>query len=204
MRLLHGVVLLTSLLVSQAHAEGTTLLVAFGDSLTAGYGVAPEDAFPVQLEERLKKDGYNVSILNQGISGDTSAGGTARVDQVIDKNPRMVILQLGGNDLLRGLPIADTKNNLSVIMKRLKEANIKIFLVGQKAPINMGIKYAAEYNSMFPELAKKYDAALYPNFLEFVFGDSTMMQEDGIHPNKAGVEVIANKIAPLVEHEFKK
>ena len=202
MKILPALVMLGALIVSQARAEETTVLVAFGDSLTAGYGLVPEEAFPVQLESRLKKDGYNVSVINQGISGDTSAGGAARLDEVFRKNPYMVIIELGGNDLLRGLPIADTNMYLSVIMKRLSNAHIKMVLTGQVAPMTLGNKYATAYNNMFPELAKTYKAILYPNFLENAFGVPGMMQQDGIHPTKEGVAVIVSGITPLIERQL--
>ena len=176
-------------------------ILAFGDSLTQGYGVAPGLDFPNQLERALKAKGLNVAITNAGVSGDTSAGGLARLDWSIGDPktaPDAAIVELGANDGLRGLAPAEMEKNLDAILAKLKARKIPVLLAGMKSPRNLGAAYAAEYDAVFPRLAKKYGVLFYPFFLEGVALDRALIQPDGLHPNPKGVEIIVRSIAPLV------
>lgn len=182
-----------------AKAGTTTNILAFGDSLTAGFGVAPSDSFPAQLAARLKADGYDVEIDNAGVSGDTTSGGLARLDWALAAHPDIVLLELGANDMLRGTDPAFTRKNLDTMLARLTEAHIRVLLIGMKAPRNWGEEYQRAFDGIFPALAARYKIPLYPFFLDGVALDSKLNQADGIHPSKAGVAVIVARIAPLVE-----
>jgi acyl-CoA thioesterase-1 len=185
---------------AQAAPESTaTKIVAFGDSLTAGYGLKPNEAFPVRLKARLEKDGYAVEIENAGVSGDTTSGGLARLDWAMEDHPDIVLLELGANDALRGIDPKLTRANLDAMLQRLTEAHIKVLLIGMKAPRNWGPEFDSAFDAIYPDLAKKYGVPLYPFFLDGVALDATLNQGDGLHPNAAGVEVIVAKIAPAVE-----
>jgi len=194
--------LLTLCLSNAAGAvERTIRILAFGDSLTQGYGVPPGQDFPNQLERALKARGLNVAITNAGVSGDTSAGGLARLDwSLADPKtaPDAAIVELGANDGLRGLPPGEMEKNLDAILAKLKARNIPVLLAGMKSPRNLGAPYAAEYDAVFPRLAKKYGVLFYPFFLEGVALDRALIQPDGLHPNPKGVEAIVNAIAPSV------
>jgi len=194
-QILLGALVLGMLPLSQAQAGETTVIAVLGDSLTAGYGVKPEDAFPVQLEQKLNADGHPTKVLNYGISGDTTAGGVTRVRAVIDQHPDWIIIELGTNDMLKGWPPESTKKNLDAILRQCKQANIKILLTGIKASITLG----GEYNDMFAALAKQYGVLLYPDFLEKVYGNGGLMQPDGIHPTSEGVAMIVSGIATVYE-----
>ena len=206
MRLLFKTILpalvLTAVLVGSANAaERNIRVLAFGDSLTQGYGVPPGQDFPNQLERALKARGLNVTITNAGVSGDTSAGGLARLDWSLGDAktaPDAAIVELGANDGLRGLSPADMEKNLDGILAKLKARNIAVLLAGMKSPRNLGASYAAEYDAVFPRLAKKYGVLFYPFFLEGVALDAALIQPDGLHPNPKGVEAIVKRIAPLV------
>ena len=180
------------------------LIAAFGDSLVAGYGVAPGDAFPARLEKAMNAQGLNVKIINDGVSGDTTAGGLARVDYVVKQKPVLVVIVLGGNDLLRGLPPEDVRRNLAAIMEHFAQAGIKMVVAGQMAPLSLGTKYANAYNAVFCDLAKQYNAGCYPFFLDGVYNHPELMQADGIHPNAQGAAFIADKIKPLVSAQLKR
>ena len=173
-------------------------IVAFGDSLTAGYGLPRKAAFPIQLEKKLKALGKSVSVSNAGISGDTASGGLARLDWAIPKGTNAVILELGANDALRGVSPAVTRRSLDKIMSRLKARSINVLITGMIAPQGMGDKYGMAFNSIYPDLAKKYDALYYPFFLRGVALDPKLNQPDGIHPTAKGVAVIVENIAPSV------
>lgn len=173
-------------------------LLVLGDSLTAGYGVATEDAFPAQLEKHLRENGHAVKVINAGVSGDTSAGGLARLDWALADKPGFVLLELGANDGLRGLSPAAMKQNLAAIIEKLQARNIRVLLAGMRAPPNLGPDYEKEFNAVFPALAKKYNVMLYPFFLEGVAAVRSLNQRDGIHPNPEGVRVIVDRIAPYV------
>lgn len=179
-------------------------IIAFGDSLTAGYGLAPEEAFPAKLEKRLKASGYsNVTVINEGISGDTTAGGISRLAWMLKEKPDLVILELGANDMLRGLDTKQAHDNLDSMITQIKAAGARVLLAGMKAPLNYGPEYAAKFNAIYPALAKKHDVPLYEFFLEGVALNRALILEDGLHPNAKGVEVMAEKIAPSVEKMLK-
>ena len=185
---------------SQLHAAATKkTILAFGDSLTAGYGLPATDSFPTRLEEALNSAGYQVKVINAGISGDTSAGGVARISWSLAEKPDLAIVELGANDALRGLNPQDTRKNLAFILTQLNKAGVKTILAGMKAPRNLGENYYTSFDRIYPELATQYQVELYPFFLQGVVGITALNQVDGIHPNAAGVKVIVKQILPLVE-----
>lgn len=182
-----------------ARAQERRRLLVLGDSLTAGYGLPKTQAFPARLEAALRAQGVDVNVIDAGVSGDTSAGGLARVDWAMgDPPPGYAIVELGANDGLRGLPPAAMEQNLDAILTRLKAKGVRVLLAGMRAPPNLGRDYVAEYEAVFPRLARKHDAVFYPFFLEGIAADATLNQGDGLHPNAAGVEVIVRRILPAV------
>ncbi|NBO18327.1 MAG: arylesterase [Proteobacteria bacterium] len=188
---------------AQTAAPNITL-VAFGDSIFAGYDLRPEQAFPAKLEKALREKGYAVQVVGRAVSGDTTADGLTRVDYVLQSSPHIVILELGGNDLLRGVQPETVKANLDAIMYKLAASGAWIILAGQNAPLNYGKAYAEKFNGLYVELAGKYGVPLHPNILEGVMGQPTLMLPDGVHPNALGVEVIVGRIMPLVEQILNK
>jgi acyl-CoA thioesterase I len=174
-------------------------IVALGDSLTAGYGVLSQEAFPDRLEAALKKRGLDVDIVNAGVSGDTVADGLARLDWALADGADGVIVELGANDMLRGHDPALVRESLDELMSRLGETGAPVLLAGMRAAPNLGADYAAHFDPVFPDLAKKYGALLYPFFLDGVAGDASLNQTDGMHPNAAGVEIIVERILPSVD-----
>lgn len=184
--------------MSAANAK-TLQIVALGDSLTAGYQLPPSDAFPVRLEAELKARGHDVSVLNAGVSGDTSTGALSRFDWAVPQGADIVIVELGANDALRGIDPSNTRAALSEMLKRLNQRGADVLLAGMIAPPNMGEEYAGQFNPMFTELAKEHDVALYPFFLEGVAAQPDLNLADGMHPNRKGVDVIVQNIAPHVE-----
>ncbi|MBN9529569.1 MAG: arylesterase [Alphaproteobacteria bacterium] len=180
-------------------AAAPARILMLGDSITAGYGLAPEDALPRQLQDRLRKDGIDATVLDAGVSGDTTAGGRSRLAWSLADKPTHVIVALGGNDLLRAIDPKDIRANLDAILAELKSRNIPTMLVGMMAPANLGRAYAADFDPIYPELAKKYGARLYPFLLDGVALDAKLNQQDGIHPNAQGVRVIVDRLAPQVE-----
>lgn len=199
--ILSALVLMTASVQGADAAEARLRILAFGDSLTQGFGVRPGLDFPNVLERELKAKGVNATIINAGVSGDTSAGGLARLDWSLGDaktQPDAAILELGANDGLRGLAPEEMEKNLDAILARLKARNIPVLLTGMKGPRNFGSAYAAEYDAVFPRLAKKYDVLFFPFFLEGVALDRELVQRDGLHPNPKGVEEIVSRIAPLV------
>ncbi|WP_262298782.1 arylesterase [Microvirga sesbaniae] len=186
--------------LSGALAQGRTIrLVALGDSLSAGYNLPQEAAFPVVLERALKAKGYNVEVANAGVSGDTSSGGLDRLDWSVPDGTDGVILELGANDMLRGLDPAGTRKNLEAIVERLKARNIPVLLAGMYASRNLGPDYVQKFDSLYPDIAKKHDLVLYPFFLDGVAGDRSLNLPDGMHPTARGVEIIVERILPSVE-----
>lgn len=183
-------------------AESALRLLVLGDSLSAGYGLKPEDSFPTRLEEALDVAGYDVHVINAGVSGDTTAGGLSRLEWALADKPQIVLVELGGNDALRGLPPAETYANLESIIVKLKKNGVRVVLAGMQAPRNLGKDYTLEFDAIYPRLARQYDVPLYPFFLDGVALDPALNQPDGIHPNPAGVKVIVNKILPLLESEL--
>ena len=180
-------------------APGEITLLAFGDSLTAGYGLAAQEAFPSVLEKKLRQKGYAVKVINGGVSGDTTLSGAARLEWVLGNRPDAAIVELGANDALRGLSPAQSEANLTALLKRFQELGIPVLLAGMYAPPNMGEAYAREFNPMYERLAERFNIPLYPFFLEGVAGNRALNQPDGIHPTAEGVEIIVERILPAVE-----
>lgn len=174
-------------------------LVGFGDSLMAGYQLPPEDAFPARLEKALKAKGHDIVIANAGVSGDTTSGGLARIDWSVPDGTKGVILELGANDALRGIPPEESRKNLVSMIEKLKSRNIAVLLVGMIAPPNMGDDYAARFNPIYPELAAKYGVELYPFFLDGVVENPGLKLEDGMHPNGEGIGVMVERFLPYAE-----
>lgn len=182
------------------------VILAFGDSLTAGYGLDRADALPVYLQRGLEKAGYDgVSIVNAGVSGDTTAGGVTRLAWTLKRqNPDYVILALGGNDMLRAIDPAATEQNLRKMLETLKAADIPVLLAGMRAPASMGPDFAGAYDKMYAKLAKEYQAVYYPFILDGVAMNPDYNQRDGVHPNVEGVKIIAAKMLPYLEQLLKK
>ena len=189
-----------TLLLSLGSANARTLnVVAFGDSLTAGYQLAPDEAFPARLETLAKSKGLDVTITNAGVSGDTTADGLARIDWSIPDGTDGVILELGANDALRGLSPEESLKNLETMIVRLKERKIPVLLAGILAPPNMGADYETKFNGMYKALGEKHGLAVYPFFLDGVTLNTGMVLDDGMHPNGAGTKAMAEKFLPLFE-----
>lgn len=198
--LLHFAVILVAALVGPRIAAADPLqLVGLGDSLMAGYQLPQEDALPAQLQRQLAAKGHDVVIANAGVSGDTTSGGLSRVDWSVPDGTDGVILELGANDALRGIPPEQTENNLEQIIIRLKERNIPILLVGMLAPPNMGEDYGNTFNAIYPRLAEKHGLPLYPFVLDGVITDRSLLLEDGMHPNTKGLQIMAERMLPLAE-----
>jgi acyl-CoA thioesterase-1 len=178
-------------------------LVALGDSLTAGYGLPAQAAFPVRLQQALRDKGMAVDVVNAGVSGDTSTGGRDRLDWSVPPDADAVIVELGANDALRGIDPKVTRAALANILKKLKARNIAVLLCGMYAPPNYGADYAAQFNAIYPDLAKTYGVPLYPFFLEGVATEAKLNQADGMHPTAEGVEAIVRNILPTVESFLK-
>ncbi|TXH39188.1 MAG: arylesterase [Rhodospirillaceae bacterium] len=171
-------------------------ILAFGDSLTAGYGLSEAEGFTVQLAQALAKMGRPAEVINGGVSGDTTAGGLARIDWALADKPQIVLLELGANDMLRGLPPAAARANLEQIIAKAKAANTAILLIGMRAPANLGADYQRDFDAIYPDLAKAQDLPLYPFILDGVAGDPALNQADGIHPNAEGVAIIVKRLLP--------
>ena len=193
------ITLLLAALLAPGPAAAATRILAFGDSLTAGFGVAPNEAFPAQLAARLKGDGYDVVVDNGGVSGDTTTDGLARFDWAMGDHPDIVLLELGANDMLRGLDPKRAAANLDAMLGKLKAAKVKILLLGMRASSNWGADYQKSFDTIYPALATKYDVPLYPFFLDGVALDPKLNQADMLHPNPAGIAVIVSRVAPAVE-----
>ena len=187
------------LVVAAAAPAADRVIVALGDSLTAGLGVAQDEAYPALLEARLRREGHPYRIVNAGVSGDTSAGGRRRVDWVLRSKPDVVIVALGANDGLRGLPVNELRENLEAIVKRLKTAGARVLLVGMRVPPNYGDDYARAFAAVFPEVARRTGVALAPFLLEGVAGNARLNQPDGIHPTAEGQRVIADALWPYLK-----
>ena len=183
---------------SRPAAAHIPVILDFGDSLTAGYGLAPEQAFPARLETALRGQGIEARVVNGGVSGDTTAGGLARLDWALAEKPDLVILELGANDALRGIDPATVRDNLDKMIGKIEANGAKMLLVGMLAPPNWGAEYANAFDRIFPELAKAHDVPLYPFFLEGVAMKPELNQPDGLHPNEHGVAVLVDRLAPVV------
>ena len=185
-----------------AQTSEPVVILAFGDSLTAGYGLDPAHSYPSLLQERLTRDGFQVAVVNAGISGDTSAGGLARLEWTlsgIDPGPHLAIVELGANDGLRGDDPANMEANLDAILSILKERGVTVLFTGMKAMANLGDEYTVEYDAVFPRLAEKHGVAFFPFFLQDVAGVPELNQWDGLHPNEKGTERVTGNIYPLVK-----
>ncbi|HEY4135554.1 MAG TPA: arylesterase [Alphaproteobacteria bacterium] len=182
-----------------AGGGGAIRLLVLGDSLAAGYGLPAEEAFPAQLERALRAKGHNVNVIAAGVSGDTSAGGRARLDWSLADNPNAAIVELGANDGLRGIEPAATYDNLAAILKALKARGTPTLLAGMLAPPNLGAAYGKDFNATFTRLSKDYGVPLYPFFLDGVAAEAALNQADGMHPNPQGVAIIVQRILPSVE-----
>jgi acyl-CoA thioesterase-1 len=190
--------LIVTMPLARAMAAPPVVLV-LGDSLVAGHGLPQGRAFSDILRQKLMRDGIDVTMINAGVSGDTTAGGRARLDWSLAANPDAAIIVLGGNDLLRGLDPQASYDNLQAIITRLQDRDIKVLLAGMQAPRNLGADYADEFDRIYPRLATQHDILLYPFFLDGVALMVDLNQADGMHPNEAGVDVIAGKILPLAK-----
>lgn len=184
--------------VNAAPAEPLTIL-ALGDSLTAGYNLSQGQGFAPALERALTDKGYAVRVVDGGVSGDTSAGGLARLDWMTAEVPDLAIVELGANDALRGQPPAETQENLARILSGLKDKGVRVLLAGMLAPPNMGAEYAEAFNAIYPALAKRFDVAFYAFFLDGVAAEPDLLLADGMHPTAEGVQEIVRRILPLVE-----
>ncbi len=175
-------------------------ILFFGDSLTAGYGLSPEEAFPALVERELNKTSQQVKVTNAGLSGETSAGGLSRIDWILRSQVDIFVLELGANDGLRGLPLDQTRKNLQSIIDKVKAKypNVKLVLAGMMVPPNLGKEYTNEFKNIYPELAKQNKATLIPFLLEGVAGDEKLNQPDGIHPNVEGHKIVAKTITKVI------
>jgi acyl-CoA thioesterase-1 len=174
-------------------------ILALGDSLTAGYNLPQSNAFPIRLEAALRQKGYAVRVINAGVSGDTTAGGRARLDWAMGDRPDVAIVELGANDALRGLDPAQAFDNLDAILGRLADAKVRVLLAGMLAPPNLGPDYAKAFDGIYPRLAAKWKVPLYPFFLDGVALHPELTQADGLHPTAAGVDRIVANILPSVQ-----
>jgi acyl-CoA thioesterase-1 len=175
-------------------AETGPRIVVLGDSLTAGLGLGADDAYPALLQQRLDAAGLKYHVVNAGVSGDTSAGGLSRLDWALEGDVKVLIVALGGNDALRGLPIEELRHNLSAIIERAQARGIAVIVAGMEAPPNFGRSYIVEFHEVYPELAKQYDVALLPFLLDGVAGVESLNQRDGIHPTAEGARLVANNV----------
>lgn len=191
--------------LSHAQEKTATTILLFGDSITAGYGLAPEDVLSAQLQKSFAEKHYNINVINGGISGDTTSGGLSRLEWTIKKHhPDIVFIALGGNDVLRGISPKITYSNLDAMLALLKTNNIPAILSAVQAPSNLGVEYARNFNQIYPDLAAKYKVPLYPFLLHNIFGNATLMQSDGIHPTALGVKDIAQELAPYLAAKIAK
>jgi acyl-CoA thioesterase-1 len=193
-----GVLLLAAVFGSAVAADRTPEILAFGDSITAGFGLPAEEAFPARLEARLRDQGIAAHVVNAGVAGDTTAGGRARLDWALADKPDVVILELGANDALRGIDPPTVRANLEAMISRIQASGAKLLLTGMLAPPNWGEEYQREFDRIYPELAQAHGVALYPFLLDGVAMDARLNQPDGLHPNERGVAVLVDHIAPLV------
>jgi acyl-CoA thioesterase-1 len=184
--------------ISSAQAE-TFTIVGFGDSLMAGFGLGPGEGFTDKLQAALRAKGHDVTVANAGVSGDTSSGGLSRLDWSVPDGTRLVILELGANDMLRGVQPNIVEKNLDDMLAKLKARKIAVLLAGMRAAPNLGADYQTAFDAIYPTLAAKYDVPLYPFFLDGVAGQPGLQLEDGLHPNPKGVDAMVERILPTVE-----
>ncbi len=194
----------TATVPSEPQQEGK-LVLAFGDSLYAGYGLAPQDSFPAQLEKALRQNGVAATVHNAGVSGDTTAAGLQRLAFTLDglsRKPDLAVVGLGANDMLRGHPPATTQANLLAICQELRKRGIRVVLTGMLAAPNLGQDYGRRFNSLFKTVADRCGATLYPFFLDGVITDDSLMLADDIHPNSSGIQRVVNNIEPIIAREL--
>ena len=188
-----------------SHAQGRPRVVFLGDSLTAGYGLPKEQSVPSLIQKRLDEEGYNYEAVNHGVSGDTSAGGVSRLDWALTGDVRVIVIELGANDGLRGLPVESTKANLSDIITRAKARGVTVLLTGMEAPPNHGPAYTAQFRQTFADLAREHKVAFVPFYLEGVAGIPALNIADGIHPNAKGAAIVEKTVwtalQPLLERD---
>jgi acyl-CoA thioesterase-1 len=183
------------------------LVLAFGDSLYAGYGLDQDQSFPAVLERQLEGQGVPARVVNAGVSGDTTAAGLARLSFTLEGLPRkpdLAIVGLGANDALRGVDPSETRRNLDAIMSELARRGIPVVITGMMAPRNLGRDYSSRFDAIYPDLAKRYDARLDPFFLDGVITTPDLLLKDGIHPNAAGIEIMVKRVGPLVAQELRR
>jgi acyl-CoA thioesterase-1 len=185
--------------VSAAATAEPYRIVGFGDSLMAGYGLDAGQSFPEKLEKALREKGHDVVIAKAGVSGDTTSGGLSRLDWSVPDGTQLVILEIGANDMLRGIGPDITEKNLDAMLARLDERNIPVLLAGMRAAPNLGPDYQSAFDAIYPRLAEKYGVALYPFFLDGVAADRAFLLEDGMHPNAAGIDRMVERMLPAVE-----
>lgn len=196
---------LTGLASATDKSAMTARIVVLGDSLTEGYGLSKEQAYPALLEKKLIDLGYkNVKVINAGVSGSTTAGGASRLDWILRSSPTHVLVALGANDGLRGLKVKQTESNLVAILEKLKSKKVVPILAGMKLPPNYGKEFRAEFDGLFPALAKKFDITFIPFLLDGVGGVSSLNLSDGVHPNEKGHERLATNVLPFIEKELRK
>jgi acyl-CoA thioesterase I len=203
--LVHLAIACAALIAAPALAADK-LIWAFGDSLTAGYGLPPGRGFTSQLQSALRQAGIAATVRNGGIAGDTVAQGRARLLwglRGLGARPDLVIVELGANDMLRGLPVAQARTNLELILAELKRRGIPVLLAGMRAPPNLGTAYRRDFDAMYPALARRYRLPIYPFFLDGVAGNRGLIQADGLHPNVRGVAIIVQRILPTVRHALR-
>jgi acyl-CoA thioesterase-1 len=186
-----------------SRAEDPVKVLALGDSLTAGYGLKQGEGFADQLQTAFRKMGRPVTVINGGVSGDTSAGGLSRIDWALGDKPAVVILELGANDMLRGIDPESTRKNLGAIIEKAQAAGAKVLLAGMKAQRNLGADYVQKFDVIFPDLARQYGVAFYPFFMAGIVGDdgsvdTKLLQGDGLHPTEAGAKVIVDGMMPML------
>ena len=199
-RFKHMISMLVAFVMAATASDAATVkILALGTSLTQGLGVAPGLDLTAVLEARLRSSGFDVKFINAGVSGDTSAGGLARLDWSLADHPQAAIIELGSNDALRGQSPTETEKNLATILGRLKSEHVSVLLTGMKAPRNLGPEYAAQFDAIYPRLAKEYGVLFYPFLLDGVAANPKLNQADGIHPNPAGVKIIADRMFPYVK-----
>lgn len=187
------------LLMFNAAAAQPLTLLGFGDSLMAGYGLQPSDAFPVKLQAALRAKGHDVKVINAGVAGDTALDGASRLGWALSDDVDAVIVEFGANDALRGLPVPQAEQALDQLLGQLAEKKLPVLLAGMRAPPNLGPEYQQAFDGMYARLAEKHGALLYPFFLDGVAAEVKLNQADGMHPNPAGVDVIVSRILPSVE-----
>ncbi len=194
----------TSDLEKQSTPDGRRVVVCFGDSLTAGYGVDPEESYPSRLQAELDHKGYHYRVVNMGISGETTKDGLARVDRVIAIRPAVAVVEFGGNDGLRGVPISSSRANLDAIVARLRSAGVQVMLAGITLPPQFSSDYIHQFNDTYVVIAKKYGVPLYPFLLKDVYGVAGSIQQDGIHPTAQGCLQVARNVAGFLQPKLTK